>query len=201
MPLGINASVRKTDQGLNTTHLNTTTNFKNMLQDHYAKSVKTQPYSISYAFSNESQGLFASEVSIVLNYDIENVKLYRGLSRSTKKGSEQSAAETAYEDIVKSNDSVVSTNDSYLPISITRSPQDPVSKPISNSLSFDRPVSNGLSSFLKGSEDLTNNLMDMPSNLLISTTSKLDLLQPLSRPIGMPSLIPVLHSPILVCLF
>jgi hypothetical protein len=171
--------------------LNTTTNFKNMLQDHYAKSVKTQPYSISYAFSNESQGLFASEVSIVLNYDIENVKLYRGLSRSTKKGSEQSAAETAYEDIVKSNDSVVSTNDPYLPISITRSPQDPVSK----------PVSNGLSSFLKGSEDLTNNLMDMPSNLLISTTSKLDLLQPLSRPIGMPSLIPVLHSPILVCLF
>jgi hypothetical protein len=102
MPSGINASVPiigKIDPGLNALNVNATTNFKNMLQEHYAK-VKGQPCSISYALSSDTQGPpFESEVSIVLNYDVENVKAYYGLPRSTKKGSEQSAAETAWQDI------------------------------------------------------------------------------------------------------
>jgi hypothetical protein len=130
---------RMLGQGLNVSNASTPKNYKNLLQEYYAKSVKTQPFQIAYVFSCNAQGLFESEVSVILNNNIENIRVYGGLPRSTKKSSEQSAAEIALRDT--NNDSIVpnngffpSVNDPVLSVQINGASQNPIGRP-SDSLS------------------------------------------------------------------
>mmetsp|Transcript_13470 Transcript_13470/g.13034 ORF Transcript_13470/g.13034 Transcript_13470/m.13034 type:complete len:353 (-) Transcript_13470:742-1800(-) len=135
-----------------------------MLQDHYAK-MKGQPYSVSYPPSSGNQGPpFESEVSIVPKDDVENVKVYTGLSFRTKKESEQNAAEKAFKDRnINSNTSnngfFPSINDPTFLNQITSTLQNPIDRP-----------SDSPSSVTEEPTNQKNISKDVPSNPSINDT-------------------------------
>jgi hypothetical protein len=150
------------DLGLNVSNVNPPTNYKNMLQEYYAKSVKTQPFQIRYIFSCNAQGLFESEVSIILNNNVENI--YNGLPRRTKKSSEQSAAEIALRNVnsnlnISSNGFFPSVNDPVLSMQINGASQNPIGRP-SDSLSS--PSGEPIKSILSGHESTSEISFDAP---------------------------------------
>jgi hypothetical protein len=84
------------DPGPIASNLNPPKKFKNILQEYYAQHFNI--FDISYSASMNEEGLFVSTVSITINGDTENVKVYKGLSPFIK-ASEQNAAEIAFRDV------------------------------------------------------------------------------------------------------
>jgi hypothetical protein len=135
--------------------------FKNMLQEYYAKLGKSNP---SYVTIKNDQGLFLSTVSVQVNSDKGNVKLYTGLPFATKKASEQNAAEKAFKDKSGNlNTSNIrffpSINDPILFVQITST-----LNPIGRS-------SDNLPSIMEEPINQKNISKDVPSNPSITSTS------------------------------
>jgi hypothetical protein len=147
-------------------------NFKGDLLEHYAKNVKNVKAQISYAGSNNQQGLFISVVSISMIDNEVNVTTFTGLPSKTKKLSEHSAAEIALSHIkdLSNHEFVDPLNNPSLLVNIPKNPQNPTS----------------LSSLLKGQQQANNVPMDEPScpsspyNTEIDLKNMLNLFSPIT---------------------